>query len=135
MNSHSSCPFLPGWAAAVFAGALAILIGILFGFGLLPFIPTLVYAVLFLGALGAILFFTALVTPAYRTGCVSRTARGWIAGFIGTVAAALAALAFVEIAPAWLAGTIVGFLTLFTAVLLIGITRFALCAAGTGISC
>lgn len=134
MTSHSSCPFLPGWAAAVLAGALAILIGILFGFGLLPFIPTLVYVLIGLGALGAILFVAALVTPAYRTGCVSRTARGWIAGFVGTIAAALAVLAFVGIAPAWLAGTLIGLLTLFTSVLLISITRFALCAAGAGVS-
>lgn len=134
MTSHSSCPFLTGWTAVILAGALAILIGILFGFGLLPFIPTLVYVLIGLGALGTILYVSALVTAAYRTGCVSRTARGWIAGFVGTIAAALAALAFVGIAPAWLAGTLVGFLTLFTALLLIGIARFALCAAGTGAS-
>ncbi len=130
MTSHSSCPFVPGWAAVILAGALGILIGILYGFGLLPFIPTLAYVLLGFGALGAILFVASLVTPAYRTGCVSRTARGWIAGFIGTIAAAFAVLAFVGIAPAWLAGTLVGFLTLFAALLLIGIARFALCAAG-----
>lgn len=134
MTCNSSCPFLPGWAVVILAGALAILIGILFGFGLLPFIPTLAYVLIGLGALGAILFVAALITPAYRTGCVARTARGWIAGFVGTIAAALAVLAFVGIAPAWLAGTLVGFLTLFASLLLIGITRFALCAAGAGTS-
>ena len=130
MTSNSSCPFLPGWAAVVAAGALGILIGILFGFGLLPFIPTVVYVLIGLGALGAILFVSALVTPAYRTGCVARTARGWITGFVGTIAAALAVLSFVGIAPTWLAGTLVGFLTLFGGLLLLGIFRFALCVAG-----
>ena len=134
MTSHSSCPLLTGWAAVILAGALGILIGILFGFGLLPFIPTIVYVLIGLGALGAFLFVLALVTPAYRTGCVSRNARSWIAGFIGTVASALSVLAFVGVAPAWLAGTLVGFLTLFTALLLIGIARFALCAAGACVS-
>ena len=128
-DSMASYPCVGAWIAPLLAGALAVLIGILFGFGMLPLFDAVVYALLAFGALGAVLFVASLYAPAGRAGCTALAGRTWIAGFIGTIASALSLLSFVGIAPAWLAGVLVGFLTLFTALLLIGLARFALCAA------
>ncbi|MBR2848668.1 MAG: hypothetical protein IKB87_04345 [Clostridia bacterium] len=131
MECYKRCLSVWGGIAVLGAGILAVLVGILFGFGLLPLITPVVYALIAVALVGAALFSAAAVLAGRNPRllrCLSRTAGQWIAGFIGTLASALAVLSFIAVAPAWLGGVLIGLLTLFTALLFIGWARHAVCA-------
>ena len=132
MGCNTDCR--PSFCGVAVFGAfvLAIVIGILFGFGILPLFDAGVYALIGIGAFFAALFVAAAGFSCRNRlcgCCFGRAARTWIIGAVGTVASALSVLAFVGIAPAWLAGVLVGLLTLFTALLLIAILCYAFCTA------
>lgn len=133
MGCNTGCRPSPCGVAVFGAFALAVLIGILFGFGLLPLFDSVVYVLIGIGVVFAALFLAAAAVTAGRERfygcCLGRSARTWVVGFVGTIASALAVLAFVGIAPAWLGGILVGLLTLFVALLLIAVVCYAFCIA------
>jgi len=132
-NGNGNCSFDPcGCVPLIVSVVVGALVGVLFAFGLIPFITTFVWIAFGLGVLALIFLlagnFTGATTgPNALTRCLCRITTCLQAGIWGTILTAIVALAFPLVPVVLVADIVVAILAFFFILMVFGLIGLISC--------
>ncbi|MDP4134197.1 MAG: hypothetical protein Q8882_09315 [Bacillota bacterium] len=133
MNNRCCCCCISCTAVGIFLSIIfAILIGVLFFFGLVPGITTAIWIALGVAAFAAIVTFVNVLQDRNydHRSCICEFLRGLIVGIVGTIITAIIALAIPLIPFIVLIAILVGLVAFFLALVISQLVCFLLCKCG-----